>query len=99
MEKLIILLQACDNLLSSVHEQQWRYEVTTIRKKLEKNQDTSALQEILSWYEPDNSFNQLLLTKDSGHTLECDAEIDLNNTLDDLRSAIYEETQKLLKQS
>ena len=96
MEKLINLLQECETQLATVHEQHWRYEISSIVKKLESTNDRYFLEQILTWYEGIDSFSDLILTNDNGHTLECDAEIDLNNTFEDLRSDIYDEVQNLL---
>jgi len=93
---LIELLDSCEALLRSVHEDFWANKIIGIKQKVDNNVDIYILEEIESWYGGMGSFNDLIISNYNGHLIEEKYEKELNDELNKVRNQIYQEVIKLI---
>ena len=99
MNALFQLLVACEALLQTVGETFWTDKIKRILRKGKDGEaiDIQLVEEIISWYGGMGSFNDLMISECNGHLVNSDDENKLNDELNKLRGAIYEEAVKLMR--
>lgn len=95
MEYLIQLLVTCEGLLRKVGELCWADKITHLLQKGGGTIDIYLSEEIISWYGGMGSFNDLIISEYNDHLVGGEDEDKLNDELNRLRSAIYQETLRL----
>lgn len=93
---LVELLDSCESLLRSVHEDFWSDKINSLKQKVDNNVDIYILEEIKSWYGGMGSFNDLIISNYNGHLIEEKYEKELNDELNKMRNQIYQEVVNLI---
>ena len=95
MDALIQLLITCEALLRKVGEEFWAEKLLRIVQQSSGSFDMNLIENIISSYGGMGSFNDLIISRHNDHRVETKDEDRLNNELDKLRNAIYQEAVRL----
>ena len=97
MDALIQSLTECEALLRKIGEAFWADKFRRVLQRGAISQTGYSIEEVLTWYGGMGSFNDLFISKYNGHSVEGETEKALNNELNRLRSAIYQQAKQVLR--
>ena len=97
MDALIQSLTECEALLRKIGETFWADKFRRVLQRGARSQTGYSIEEVLTWYGGMGSFNDLIISKYNGHSVEDETEEALNNDLNRLKSAIYQQAKQVLR--
>ena len=98
MTTLKELLKDCEALLKGVGEEFWSDKIEAALQHAEATDGVLSASYILTWFGGPGSFNDLTLSEFNGHKIGSKGESELNSTLQDLQSQIYDKAMRMQRE-